>query len=479
MTTDMFDEDEDSVLENEITDGLIFDAVTKHLRMDVLGRGLLPLLACFSHMHPIPVDLVTMLLVSTFQVEQTEDEERRYQAICTQVADHCVDLLYAKQAVDVDTLGVYITDMGQSIAGSTISDALYVARFMIHAIGPITIPSSLDDYMRHREQLFPHLLHLADRLIPTASVEAGLISLIVSLYYAADGDADVLEPYLRQASAIVDLTFEATSLPALSWLAQGLYRVGHLCEDAGMLDAAATAYVGAFDACDQARQRTDLATIGTSLFEFELDSDSWEWQIMQKAVESTLRRGSFQTAEHITQLVRTAVPIAPYDEDDDDDEANPLLADYLDAMIAEARGDDAAARAHLQRIVDWSQQSSAEQSIFIAAFLIPAFVSLAWMEIRAEHIEEAESLVTWATTLLDSDAVQTERPDQPDTPHDLRTPLRARLVEVRGLLYAAQGRRDDALAALRDAQRLMRLTMCATKLDIDRIQQRIAESKGV
>ena len=337
------------------------------------------------------------------------------------------------------------------------ADAMRVGQALAEQALLAIVPALFDaGQTEELRRLEAHLHHVTDRALPRAATSSVGLALLCADYYATVApDRDLLRHYMTQGCAALDLRLDQLDQAIIPRLVNDLYGLAKVAHDAGMLDTAAIGYARSFEL----RQYIDLDELDTLdglINKPATMTGSMHAVIAELAVVTALEHGDRATAQRVLQVMRGAA-------EDEDDPITRWQAVYLQALIARAAGETAAARRGLEAIVAWGEAHAGDldDRLMIVDFLLVAWVELARLELQESNLGRAAELVAWAESALDYPALQSLYPDRPDDPNDTRHRLRARLLEARAWVGWAEGQPETAASAVQEALRLITFALGA------------------
>lgn len=298
-------------------------------------------------------------------------------------------------------------------------------------------------------QVRPHLEHVTDQVLPFATPNAMVLALLAADYYTTvETDHDRLRHYVSQGCAVLDLVIDQLDHAVVRRLANDLYGLAKVAQDAELLDVAQIAYVRSAEL--RLRGDDDADDEDDDLFSLLIDPPggppAMDWVVIELAVTSSLERGAQGDARRLAGLLRERAEATG-------DRVGARQAEHLTALIELARGEVEQARHRLYRIVGWCMDAAAsgDDLVPVVDYLLVACIELARLELRSGMEAPAERLLTWAAEVLAGQATSGDTSAELLDPNDTRHRLRARLCEAQALLAAHQGDRPAALGLLEAA----------------------------
>lgn len=207
-------------------------------------------------------------------------------------------------------------------------------------------------------------------------------------------------------------------------LANDLYGLAKVAQDAELLDVAQIAYVRSAEL--RLRGDDDADDEDDDLFSLLIDPPggppAMDWVVIELAVTSSLERGEQGDARRLAGLLQERAEAAG-------DRVGARQAEYLTALIELVRGEVEQAHHHLYRIVGWCMDAAAsgDDLVPVVDYLLVACIELARLELRSGMEAPAERLLTWAAEVLAGQATSGDTSAELLDPNDTCNRLRAAL----------------------------------------------------
>ncbi|MEI7769812.1 MAG: hypothetical protein WCI67_07490 [Chloroflexales bacterium] len=313
----------------------------------------------------------------------------------------------------------------------------------------------LDKEVPLLQRVRPHLERVTDQVLPFATPNAMVLALLAADYYTTvETDDDRLRHYVSQGCTVLDLVIDQLDRALVRRLANDLYGLAKVAQDAGLRDVAQIAYVrsaelrlrGDDGADDEDDDEDD--TLFSLLIGPPGGPPAMDWVVIELAVTSSLERGEQGDARRLVGLLQERAEAAG-------DRVGMRQAEYLTALIELSSGEVEQARHRLYRIVGWCMDAAAcgDDLVPVVDYLLVACIELARLELRSGVEAPAARLLSWAEEVLASQATRGDTSAELLNPNDTRHRLRARLCEAQALLAAHQGDRQTALGLFETALR--------------------------